>query len=98
PPVVQTQTAPFDDDFFSSQPVPAMDVPSVSVEIPLPQGIVDSLPELDTHTASSVAAPQRRSSDGFVKEVSIPLNLSMSELREHRRLRLKITIDVNLLP
>jgi hypothetical protein len=50
---------------------------------------------------SSVAAPpppERRMTDGLVKEVSIPLNLSLSELREHRRLKLKITLDVNLLP
>jgi signal recognition particle receptor subunit beta len=43
-------------------------------------------------------AAERRSTDGLVKEVSIPLNLSMEELRNHRRLRLKITLDVNLLP
>jgi hypothetical protein len=33
-----------------------------------------------------------------VKEVSIPLNLSLDEIRTHRRLKLKITLDVNLLP
>jgi hypothetical protein len=29
--------------------------------------------------------------------VTVPLNLTMDELRQHRRLRLKITLDVNLL-
>jgi len=40
----------------------------------------------------------RRAADGLVKELTIPINLSMSELRQYRRLRLKITLDVNLLP
>ena len=32
-----------------------------------------------------------------MKEVTVPLNLTLEELRQHRRLRLKITLDVNLL-
>ena len=39
----------------------------------------------------------RRVTDGLVKEVTVPLNLTMDELRQHRKLRLKITLDVNLL-
>jgi hypothetical protein len=71
----------------------------MSIEIPLPAGILDSLPILgDQPSPSSVPSPERRANDGLVKEVSIPLNLSMDEIRHHRRLRLKITIDVNLLP
>jgi hypothetical protein len=103
---------PFDDvtDYFtpSASPAPAaaaaipIEVPTTSIEIPLPQGILESLPILgEQPPAKTVAAapnPERRSSDGLVKEVSIPLNLSMDELRQHRRLRLKITLDVNLLP
>ena len=64
-------------------------LPAVSIEIPLPE------------PATAVAEPpivERRATDGLVKEVSIPLNLSKEELRNHRRLRLKITLDVNLLP
>jgi len=78
-----------------------MEVPSVSIEIPIPESIAESLPQLDARrTVSTLATPppERRASDGLVKEVSIPLNLSMSELREHRRLRLKITLDINVLP
>lgn len=66
------------------------EVPMMSIEIPLPDGILSSLPDL------SVPA-ERRASDGLVKEVTVPLNLTMDELRQHRRLRLKITLDVNLL-
>lgn len=101
---------PFDDvtDYFStpgpaaataSAPVP-IEVPAASIEIPLPHGILDSLPVLGQQPAGSGAPVpyDRRNTDGLVKEVSIPLNLSLDELRQHRRLRLKITLDVNLLP
>jgi mutual gliding-motility protein MglA len=68
------------------------DVPMRSIEIPLPEGILNSLPDL-----SAPAPTQRRATDGLVKEVTVPLNLTMEELRQHRKLRLKITLDVNLL-
>jgi hypothetical protein len=103
-------TSPFDDvsDYFSTPaPAPSMqaatEVPMTSIEIPLPQGILESLPVLGEQPAATTVAslspsPDRRSTDGLVKEVSIPLNLTMDEIRNHRRLRLKITLDVNLLP
>jgi signal recognition particle receptor subunit beta len=125
-PLVQTELvreeSPFTDvtDYFHApapgaggyDPMRATEVPMASIEIPLPAGILDSLPDLGSQPAraASVAAPpspamavsaspaERRSSDGLVKEISIPLNLSMDELKNHRRLRLKITLDVNLLP
>jgi DNA-binding cell septation regulator SpoVG len=76
-----------------------VEVPTTSIEIPLPAGILDSLPVLgEGAPAMTVAAPERRSTDGLVREVTIPLNLSIEEIRQHRRLRLKITLDVNLLP
>jgi len=108
-PLVATELVPpknpFEDVYFST-PGPAaepasMEVPTMSIEIPLPQGILESLPVLGEQPAATVTAPpppERRANDGLVKEVSIPLNLSLDELRHHRRLRLKITLDVNLLP
>ncbi len=73
-----------------------------SIEIPLPAGILDSLPVLGQQPAATTVAASpsldRRANDGLVKEVSIPLNLTLDELRQYRRLRLKITLDVNLLP
>jgi mutual gliding-motility protein MglA len=66
------------------------EIPMHSIEIPLPEGILNSLPDLSVPT-------ERRATDGLVKEVTVPLNLTMDELRQHRRLRLKITLDVNLL-
>jgi signal recognition particle receptor subunit beta len=98
--------SPFEDvtDFYSTPGLPAdlppeNEVPMMSIEIPLPPGILDSLPVLDSQTATAtLPAAERRATDGLVKEVSIPLNLSLDEIRQHRRLRLKITLDVNLLP
>jgi signal recognition particle receptor subunit beta len=109
PPASSVERGPFeesDGDFykpFSSKPPTAAGVPMASVEIPLPEGILDTLPLLDHRMPSdtdAMATPrvERRVTDGLVKEVSIPLNLSLEEIRNHRRLRLKITIDVNLLP
>ncbi len=101
---------PFDDvsDYFNSfgRPIAAgstsndtTEVPTTSIEIPLPPGILDSLPVLgEAAPATTSASNARRSTDGLVREVTIPLNLSMDEIRQHRRLRLKITLDVNLLP
>ena len=105
-PLVATELVPpsnpFEDVYFSTPgPASAPEVPTVSVEIPLPAGILDSLPVLGEQTPATTTAPpppERRANDGLVKEVSIPLNLTMDELRHHRRLRLKITLDVNLLP
>ena len=76
-----------------------IEVPMTSIEIPLPEGILNSLPDLSAPSSSRTAtAPtERRATDGLVKEVTVPLNLTMDELRQHRRLRLKITLDVNLL-
>jgi signal recognition particle receptor subunit beta len=105
--------SPFEDvtDFYSTPGLPplqpygsdegSMEVPMTSIEIPLPPGILDSLPVLDTQTqTATISAPaaERRATDGLVREVNIPLNLSLEEIRQHRRLRLKITLDVNLLP
>jgi signal recognition particle receptor subunit beta len=78
-----------------------MEVPMASIEIPLPAGILNSLPDLDEPLPPQPAATapvERRATDGLVKEISIPLNLSLDEIRQHRRLRLKITLDINLLP
>jgi hypothetical protein len=62
---------------------------------------LSSLPELGAPSAARAAtAPkptERRATDGLVKEITVPLNLTLEELRLHRRLRLKITLDVNLL-
>jgi signal recognition particle receptor subunit beta len=86
---------------FSSIDEPSSEVPMMSIEIPLPEGILDSLPELGAPSSARAATAskptERRATDGLVKEVTVPLNITLDELRQHRRLRLKITLDVNLL-
>jgi signal recognition particle receptor subunit beta len=66
------------------------EIPPVSVEIPLPQGIRDSLPMLETPRPGEART-------ALVREISIPVTLSAEELRNHRKLQLKITLDVNLI-
>ena len=108
---VERERGPFDDAFFGAAEPQAqsqieIEVPMTSIEIPIPPGIADSLPQLDSRrtVVASMPAPappaaeRRGSGEALVKEVNIPLNISASELREYRRLRLKITLDVNLLP
>ncbi len=86
---------------FSSLDDPSSDVPMMSIEIPLPEGILSSLPELGAPSGARAATAskptERRATDGLVKEVTVPLNITLEELRQHRRLRLKITLDVNLI-
>jgi hypothetical protein len=104
-PLVATELLPAHEnpfgDYFDADPLPAMEVPTTSIEIPLPQGILESLPVLGEQPAATTIATapslDRRSTDALVKEVNIPLNLTLDELRRYRRLRLKITLDVNLL-
>jgi Predicted GTPase len=103
---------PFDDtgrppanDRFAAAPAPAheraTEVPMASIEIPLPEGILNSLPDLGPSAAGSSGGStlrgERRATDGLVKEITVPLNITLEELKQHRRLRLKITLDVNLL-
>jgi mutual gliding-motility protein MglA len=77
-----------------------IEVPMMSIEIPLPQGILESLPVLGEKSSAAPVPPpvqERRSTDGLVKEISLPLNLTLDELRQHRRLKIRITLDVNIL-
>jgi signal recognition particle receptor subunit beta len=82
------------------------EVPLASVEMKLPDNILDSLPQFNGDppaappAAASVptSAPAHSRPAEIVKEVTIPLNLSMSELKGQRKLKLRITLDVNLLP
>jgi len=79
-------------------PLPSMqqkddEFPMASIEIPLPEGILDTLPDIGSAPA---ALKERPATDGLVKEVTVPLTLSVSELRRTRKLRLKITLDVTI--
>jgi len=93
--------SPFDElieRFDGPSPVQPMEVPLASVELQLPDGLLDSLPRLnDQKQDSGIGAPTRRTSDGLVREVTLPLNLSLEELKTHKKLKLKITLDINIL-
>lgn len=68
----------------------AVEIPPVSVEIPLPEAVRDTLPVLE-----QARRPEGR--PALVREITIPVTLSAEELRAHRKLQLKITLDVNLI-
>jgi len=58
-----------------------------SIEIPLPEGVMHSLPDI-----GGVAL----ATDALVKEVTVPLTLSEDEIRRHRKLKLHITLDLTI--
>ncbi len=65
-----------------------------SIEIPLPDDIMSSLPEVGSGNVA--VAEQDHAVEGIVKEVTVPLTLTIAELRRSRKLRLKITLDVTI--
>ena len=88
--------APLDNPFASVEPMP-VPMSSIEAEIPIPPAVRAPQPSAPARTPEPPAA-ERRASDGLVKEVTLPLNLSLEELKRHKKLKLKITLDVNLLP
>jgi len=68
-----------------------MPIPMASIEIPLPDGL--DLPDIG---AAPAAVQERRITDALVKEVTVPLTLTADELRRHRKMRVKITLDVTI--
>jgi len=63
-----------------------------SIEIPLPDEVMSSLPEV----GGVAVAEQSQATEGIVREVTVPLTLTIAELRRSRKLRLKITLDVTI--
>jgi signal recognition particle receptor subunit beta len=76
------------DDEDPTLPLPGRqrEAPMASIEIPLPKEIMSSLPNV----ATMPAPPQ------LVKEVTVPLTLTVDEIRRHRKLKLKITVDLTI--
>src|SRR5947208_487651 len=67
------------DDEDPTLPLPdrkSDEVSMASIEIPLPEGLLDSLPDL---ASAPAAVQQRRITDGLVKEVTVPLTLTAQE-------------------
>jgi signal recognition particle receptor subunit beta len=63
-----------------------------SIEIPLPEEVLSSLPEI----GNVAVAEEEQAFEGIVKEVTVPLALTIAEIRRSRKLRLKITLDVTI--
>jgi mutual gliding-motility protein MglA len=47
---------------------------------------------------SAPGGSERRANDGLVREITVPLNLSVAELKGHRRIKVRIQLDINFLP
>jgi signal recognition particle receptor subunit beta len=96
-PVSQSGPAAAEDDPFASPPAPA-----AAVEVPLPEQLLQTFgaaaeAPAPVRTRSAGAVEELRPTGELVREVTIPINLSLEELRRNRKLKLKITLDVNLL-
>jgi len=68
------------------------EIPMASIEIPLPDPL-ESMPDIG---AAPAAVQERRVTDVLVKEVTVPLTLTPEELKRHRKLRIKVTLDVTI--
>ena len=73
-------------------PAPAQRHPSL--EIDLTDVVVPPIRPQD----AGASAAERRANDGLVREITVPLNLSAAELKGHRRIKVRIQLDINFLP
>jgi signal recognition particle receptor subunit beta len=82
----------------------ATEVPLASIEIPMPPGLLESLADVDTpvseqgkerHTIPETAVASR-ASVALVREVTVPLRLTAEEIRDHRKLRLQINLEIDI--
>src|SRR6266702_3012734 len=77
PPPEPSAPEPLWDEEDPTMPLPTRqrrksELPMASIEIPLPDGILDSLPDIGSAPA---AVKERPATDGLVKEVTVPLKL-----------------------
>jgi signal recognition particle receptor subunit beta len=89
---------PWQDDYEATE------VPLGSIEIPMPRGLLESLPDFDTPAmereserlgAAEPLAP-RHPSEGLVREITVPLRLTAEEIRDHRKLNLRINLEIEI--
>ncbi len=76
--------SPFDEILETSGPRTAMTLPSVEIDI--------SDLELEAET------PARRSADGPIREITVPVSISVQDLKANKKLKLRIQLELNLLP
>ena len=83
-PTELVETASSFDDVFETTPIrTAVSMPSV---------------EIDISGFESGGLDERRAADGLIRDVTIPLTLSLDELRGHQRLKVRIQLEVKILP
>jgi len=66
--------------------------PEEQDDSPFGDPMSESAPDTQYHPP-----PAARSSEPLIKEITLPLNLTLDELRQFKKLKVRITIDVNLL-
>ena len=71
--------------YSASEPFPAAGRESGSFE-----------PEIEIEFEDRSVIRERRSSDGLIKDILVPVRLSAAELRGHRRIRLRLQIDIDI--
>jgi hypothetical protein len=81
----------------------AMEVPLASIEMPMPRGLLESLPDLvspafepERDPLDLEAAAHSETFEPLVREVTVPLQLTRQELQNHRTLRLRINLDIDI--
>ncbi|HVR41821.1 MAG TPA: hypothetical protein VMS56_00090, partial [Thermoanaerobaculia bacterium] len=92
--------SPFEDLIEPTHPARAAAKPSAAPSGPASKSAPASLPSIEIDLADIAVAPpgERRANDGFVRDITVPLNLSLAELQGRRRLRVRIQLDINILP
>jgi mutual gliding-motility protein MglA len=85
------EPSPFPPETAPAEPPPRSVRPSL--EIDLTDVVVPPIRPQDPGSPS-----ERRANDGLVREITVPLNLSAAELKGHRRIKVRIQLDINFLP
>ena len=98
----EAAAAPIEFDFdFPGEAEPATAAAAVQVPEPRLTTAAQSLQAFEPQQAATPVAPapilEPPPPQELVREITLPLNLTMDELRRHRKMKLRITLEVNLL-
>lgn len=75
--------SPFEELLDTSTPRTAATMPSVEIDIS----------DLELESPG-----ERRADDGMIRDVIVPVTISLQELKGHKRLKLRIQVELNILP
>jgi hypothetical protein len=98
----EAAAAPIEFDFdFPGEAEPATAAAVVQVPEPRLTTAAQSFQAFEPQQAATPVAPapilEPPPPQELVREITLPLNLTMDELRRHRKMKLRITLEVNLL-